>query len=78
MLKLEVQQGSDRHCVILKGSQPIILDLQSEIERITRVPIAEQRLFFKSQQLHLQPHKLLKDFELENNNVVKLTHLNLY
>ncbi len=74
VIKVEVQHGSDRHQVILKGQQKtvIVQDLQNELERITAVPVKDQRLFFKSQELHNTPYKTLKECELENNHVVKL------
>lgn len=74
VIKVEVQHGSDRHQVILKGQQKTVTvqDLQNELERITAVPVKDQRLFFKSQELHNTPYKTLKECELENNHVVKL------
>ncbi len=74
VLKLEVQHGSDRHPLILKGANKTltVLDLQNELEKMTAVPVKDQRLFFRSQELHLTPFKTLKDCDLENNNVVKL------
>ena len=74
VLKIDVQHGSDRHQVILKGHERNVQvqDLQNEIERITAVPVKDQRLFFKSQELHLQPHKTLKECEVENNCLIKM------
>jgi hypothetical protein len=74
VIKVEVQHGSDRHQVILKGQQKTVTvqDLQTELEKITAVPVKDQRLFFKSQELHNTPYKTLKECELENNHVVKL------
>ena len=71
--KVEVQHGSDRHQIILKGQKiNTVLDLQNELERVTAVPVKDQRLFFKSQELHLTPFKSLKEAEVENNHVLKL------
>ncbi len=74
VIKMEVQHGSDRHQIILKGQKNnlTVQDLQTELEKVTAVPVKDQRLFFKSQELHLQPFKKLKDCELENNHVLKL------
>ena len=74
MLKVEVQHGSDRIPVILKGQNKTltVLDMQNELERITAVPVRDQRIYFRSQELHLYTHKTLRECGLENNNVVKL------
>lgn len=74
VLKIEVQHGSDRHYVMLKGQNKnlTVLDLQNELEKITAVPVREQRLYFRSQELSSSPFKTLKECELENNNLVKL------
>ena len=49
-----------------------VLDLQNELERRTAVPVKEQRLYFKAQELHMTPFKTLKDIGLVTNNLVKL------
>ena len=74
VLKVEVQHGSDRHQLILKGHNRNITvsDLQNELQRVTSVPIPEQRLFFKSQELHTTPYKTLKECDIENNHVIKM------
>lgn len=73
-MKVEVQHGSDRHQIILRGQNKTltVLDLQNEMERVTAVPVRDQRVFFKSQELHMTPFKTLKECDLENNNCVKL------
>ena len=74
MIKLEVQHGSDRHQIILKGQYKTltVLDLQNEIERVTAVPVRDQRLFFRAQELHNTPFKTIRECEIENNNMVRL------
>ena len=74
VLKIEVQHGSDRHYLILRGLNKTltVLDLQNEMERMTAVSFKDQRIFFKSQELHMTPFKTLKECDLENNNLVKL------
>ena len=42
------------------------------MERVTAVPVRDQRVFFKSQELHMTPFKTLKECDLENNNIIKL------
>ena len=36
------------------------------------MPVKDQRLFFKSQELHLTPNKTLRESEIENNCLIKL------
>jgi hypothetical protein len=75
VIKLEIQHGSDRIPLICKGENGQTLtinDLQRELEKVTAVPIAEQRIYFKSQELQVFPFKTLKESGLENNNTVKL------
>ncbi|RNA00886.1 hypothetical protein BpHYR1_038497 [Brachionus plicatilis] len=74
ILKIEVQHGSDRHMILLKGQNKnlTVLDLQNELEKLTSVPVRDQKLFFKSQELNAMPFRTLKEFELENNSLVKL------
>ena len=74
MLKIEVQHGSDRHPIILKGQNKTlnVLDLQNEIEKITSVPVDKQRIYFKAKELNTTPLNTLKECQLENNHVVKL------
>ena len=72
VLKIEVQHGSDRHYLILRGLNKTltVLDLQNEMERMTAVAVKDQRIFFKSQELHMTPFKTLKECDLENNYVL--------
>lgn len=74
ILKIEVQHGSDRHMILLRGENKnlTVLDLQNELEKLTSVPVRDQKLFFKSQELNTMPFRTLKECELENNNLVKL------
>jgi len=74
ILKIEIQHGSDRHQLILKGQNQrlTVSDLQKELERLSCVPIETQRIYFRSQELNLAPYKLLKDFDVKTNNVIKL------
>jgi hypothetical protein len=74
VIKITVQHGSDAHSLILKGltKNVTVVDLQTELERITTVPMREQRLFFKAQELNTAPYKTLKEFDIENNSVVKM------
>lgn len=73
-LKIEIQHGSDRHLIILRGKNQklTVLDLQKELERLSCVPMETQRIYFRSQELSVSPYKFLKDFDIKNNNVIRL------
>ncbi len=74
VLKIEVQHGSDRHMIVLKGQNKTltVLDLQNELEKLTSVPVREQRLFYKAIEIHTTPFKTLKEYDIENNHLIKL------
>ena len=74
VIKIEIQHGSDRHNLLLKGQHgtATVLDLQNELEKMTAVPVRDQRLYFKSRELNLTPNKTLKECDVENNNLIKL------
>jgi len=73
-VKVQVEHGSDRHQILLTQHQALltVLDLQNEIQNQTSVPVKEQRLFLKSQELNNSPYRPLADCEIENNTTVKL------
>lgn len=74
VIKLEVQHGSDRHQILMKSvnRNVTIQDLQNELEKVTTVPLRDQRLFFKAQELNQTPFKTLKEYDIDNNSVIKL------
>lgn len=74
VLKIEVQHGSDRHMIVLKGQNKTltVLDLQNELEKLTSVPVRDQRLFYKAMEIHTTPFKTLKEYDIENNHLIKL------
>jgi hypothetical protein len=74
VVKVNVQHGSDVHSLILKGlnKNVTVVDLQTELERITTVPMRDQRLFYKAQELNAAPYKTLKEYDIENNSVIKM------
>lgn len=74
IIKIEIQHGSDRHQIILRGQNHrlTVSDLQKELEIKSFVPVETQRIYFRSQELNLTPYKLLKDFDIKNNNVIRL------
>ena len=49
-----------------------VLDLQNELERITSVPIKDQKLYFKSLELNQTPFKTLKECEVVNTSSIKM------
>jgi hypothetical protein len=46
--------------------------LIEEVYNKTSVPVENQKIFYKAQELHHEPHRLLCDFDVENNSVLKL------
>ena len=49
-----------------------MLDLQNEVEKVISVPVKDQRLFYRSQELHITPFKTLKECQIENNSIIRL------
>ncbi len=59
--------------LILRSASNIrIVDLMEELQRITTVPIQNQKLFYRGQELHLMKERTLRDIGVENNAQVRL------
>jgi len=66
-------QGSDRHVLILRSSNNIrIADLMEELQRITTVPVQNQKLYHRGQELHAMKERSLRDIGIDNNAQVRL------
>jgi hypothetical protein len=66
-------QGSDRHVLILRSANNIrIMDLMEELQRITTVPVQNQKLYYRGQELQLMKDRTLRDLGIENNAQVRL------
>ncbi|CAF0946446.1 unnamed protein product [Adineta ricciae] len=73
VMKLEVFHGSDRHVMILRSSNNIrIIDLMEELQNITTVPVQNQRLYYRGQELQTMKERTLRDVGLDNNSQVRL------
>ncbi|CAF0789318.1 unnamed protein product, partial [Didymodactylos carnosus] len=73
VLKVEVFHGSDRHVLILSSAHNLrIYDLMDELQRITNVPVKEQKLYFRGQELQLFPERSLKEANIDNNAQIRL------
>jgi hypothetical protein len=50
-----------------------VIDLQNEIARLFFIPVEDQRIFYRSHELGALPNRLLKDYDIENNALIKVT-----
>jgi hypothetical protein len=48
------------------------MNLMEELQRITTVPIQNQKLYYRGQELQLSKDRTLRDFGIENNAQVRL------
>ena len=66
-------KGSDRHILILRSKNNIrIADLMDELQRITTVPVENQKLYYRGQELHVMKERTIRDIGLDNNAQVRL------
>ncbi|CAF4596852.1 unnamed protein product [Rotaria sp. Silwood1] len=73
VLKIEVFHGSDRHVLILRSANNVrIIDLMEELQRITTVPIQNQKLYYRGQELQIMRERSLRDVGIDNNAQVRL------
>ncbi|CAF3646864.1 unnamed protein product [Adineta steineri] len=73
VLKIEVFHGSDRHILILRSSNNLrIVDLMEELQRITTVPVQNQKLYYRGQELQPSKDRTLRDAGIDNNAQVRL------
>ncbi|CAF3820505.1 unnamed protein product [Rotaria sordida] len=73
VLKIEVFHGSDRHVLILRSVNNVrIMDLMEELQRITTIPIQNQKLYYRGQELNLMRERSLRDVGIDNNAQVRL------
>jgi hypothetical protein len=73
VLKIEVFHGSDRHVLILRSANNLrIIDLMEELQRITTVPVQNQKLYFRGQELQGMKDRTLRDAGIDNNAQVRL------
>lgn len=72
-LSLSFHQGSDRHVLILRSTSNLrIADLMEELQRITTVSVANQKLYFRGQELQQMRERTLRDAGIDNNAQVRL------
>ena len=65
--------GTDRHVMILRSSNNIrIIDLMEELQNITTVPVQNQKLYYRGQELQTMKERTLRDVGLDNNSQVRL------
>lgn len=49
-----------------------VIDLMEELQRITTVPLQQQKLYFRGQELQTVKDRSLRDAGLENNAQVRM------
>ncbi|CAF0739243.1 unnamed protein product [Didymodactylos carnosus] len=73
ILHLGVLHGSDRYEVHLHMErEPLVRDLQEELEKKARVMVANQKLMFRGQRLHQCPDTSLSSLGIFNGNQIIL------
>ncbi|KAI0985032.1 hypothetical protein GJ496_010669 [Pomphorhynchus laevis] len=72
-LKIELAYGGTSRSVMINKPEALkVSDLQESVAEQIKVPIDDQRLYFKGQRLHQCPASLLSDVGVFNNSLVKL------
>ncbi len=72
ILKIYLQHGSDRQELMFKREYRVA-DLQNEISRLFFIPIENQRIFYRSHELGATPNRTLKEYDMENNALIRVT-----
>ncbi|CAF1516983.1 unnamed protein product [Didymodactylos carnosus] len=71
--KLQVHFGGDTQEVVLKTEkEPTSDDLSKSLQHNFRVPIDEQRIYYRGQRVHNDPTILLSKYGLFTGNTIKL------
>ncbi|CAF0781932.1 unnamed protein product [Didymodactylos carnosus] len=71
--KLQVHFGGDIQEVVLKTqNEPTSDDLSRSLQHNFRIPIDEQRIYYRGQRLHNHPDYLLSRYGIFNGNTIKL------
>ena len=66
-------KGSDRHLLLLRSINNLrITDLMDELNRITTVPVHQQKLYFRGQELHSMKERTLKELGVDNNSQIRM------
>ena len=73
-IKFQVQHGGDIYDMILSTNtnNPSVEDLQKQIEKQLSIPIDDQLIMFKGQNLHETRNKKLRKFGLTNTSLIRV------
>lgn len=73
-LKLQIQYGGDINELILptKSNDPTVEELQQCVEKQLNIPINEQRIIFKGQNLHQTPEEKLRNYGITNASLIRV------
>jgi hypothetical protein len=74
VIKLEAAFGSERQFILVKRNQDLIVrDLMEEVQKIFKIPIDEQVIFHKGNNLCDFVNEKLEALGIENNHMVRVT-----
>jgi hypothetical protein len=73
-LKLQVQHGGDIHEMVLttQSNDPSVEELQQYIEQQLSIPMDDQRILFKGQNLHEKRQAKLRRYGLTNASLIRV------
>lgn len=73
-LKLQVQHGGDIHEMVLptNSNDPSVEELQLHIQRQLNIPIDDQHVMFKGQNLHEKRQEKLRRYGITNTSLIRV------
>lgn len=73
VIKLEVYFGADRQTMMVRRNQDLVVrDIMEEVERMFNIPINEQVIFHKGNNLTAYMEKTLEQLGVENNHPIRI------
>lgn len=74
VIKLEAAFGSERQSIVVKRNQELVVaDVMEDVQRVYKIPIAEQVIFHKGTNLCDFPSEKLENLGVENNHMIRIT-----
>lgn len=74
VIKLECAYGSDRQFIVVKRNQDLrVRDIMEEVQRVFKIPVEEQVIFFKGRNLTESIHELVETMAVANNQQIRVT-----
>ena len=75
VIKLEVYFGADRQTIMIRRERDLIVrDIMEEVERTYGIPIYEQVIFHKGNNLTDYIDTTLEQLGVENNHPIRINH----